>query len=63
MVTSESITLKLEDFSKNGDTIIIANNFDESLGVYQEYYIIVYYTNNSLNKGNGNGYFDDCSKT
>ena len=56
VVTNSSVTLTLEDFSKNGDTIIIANNWDSTLGAYQEYYIIVYYTNNGLNS-DGNGYF------
>ena len=56
VVTDSSVTLSLEDFSKNGDTIILANNWDPNLGAYQEYYIVVYYTNNSLNS-NGNGYF------
>lgn len=56
VVTDTSVTLSLEDFSKNGDTIIIANNWDETLGAYQEYYIVVYYTNNGLNAG-GYGYF------
>ena len=58
VVTDSSVTLKLEDFSNNGDTIIIANNWDEKLGVYQEYYILMYYTNNGLNSGEGYGYFD-----
>ena len=56
VTTSGSITLTLEDFSKNGDTIIVANNFDPALGAYQEYYVIVYYTNEDLNSGEG-GYF------
>jgi M6 family metalloprotease-like protein len=59
VVTDSSVTLTLEDFSKNGDTIIIANNWDDKLGAYQEYYVLVYYTNNGLNAGEGNGYFDD----
>ena len=58
VVAKESITLTLEDFSQNGDTIIIANNWDDTLGAYQEYYVLVYYTNNGLNAGEGNGYFD-----
>lgn len=58
VVAEESVTLTLEDFSKNGDTIIIANNWDEALGAYQEYYVVVYYTNNGLNSGVG-GYFDE----
>ena len=57
VVADTSVTLTLEDFSKNGDTIIIANNWDEKLGAYQEYYIVVYYTNNGLNAGDKYGYF------
>ena len=56
VTTTSSTTLTLEDFSKNGDTIIIANNWSDDLGAYQEYYIVVYYTNNGLNS-NGYGYF------
>jgi hypothetical protein len=57
VTTSSSVTLTLEAFSKSGDTIIVANNFDPNLGVYQEYYIIVYYTNDGLNDGENAGYF------
>lgn len=57
VVTDGSVTLTLEDFGKNGDTVIIANNWDEKLGAYQEYYIVVYYTNNGLNSGDA-GYFE-----
>ena len=58
VVTDTSVTLTLEDFSKNGDTIIIANSWDEKLGAYQEYYIVVYYTSSGLNdEAIGGGYF------
>ena len=57
VVAENSVTLTLEDFSKNGDTIIIANNWDADLGVYQEYYVLMYYTNNGLNAGDDYGYF------
>ena len=57
VVTDSSITLTLEDFSKNGDTIIIANNWDETLGAYQEYYILMYYKNDGLNSGDNAGFF------
>ena len=58
VVTDTSVTLTLEDFTKNGDTIIIANQWDETLGAYQEYYIVVYYTSNGLNDNDvGGGYF------
>jgi M6 family metalloprotease-like protein len=53
VVTDSSVTLTLEDFSKNGDTIIIANNWDDKLGAYQEYYILVYQTTDGLNSGEG----------
>ena len=59
VVAEESITLTLEDYTKNGDTIIIANNWDDSLGAYQEYYILVYYTNKGLNAGDGSLYFPE----
>ena len=49
VTAEEGVTLTLEDFSKNGDTIIIANNWDDELGAYQEYYLLVYYTNGGLN--------------
>lgn len=57
VVAEESVTLDLEAFSKNGDTILLANHWDDDLGAYQEYYIVVYYTNDGLNAGNA-GYFD-----
>jgi hypothetical protein len=58
VVAEESVTLTLDAFEKNGDSIIIANNWDEKLGAYQEYFIVVYYTNDGLN-GDGYGYFDE----
>ena len=51
VVANGSITLSLESFGKSGDTIIIANNWDAKLGAYQEYYVIMYYTNDGLNAG------------
>lgn len=58
VVAEESVTLTLEDFSKNGDTIIIANNWDDALGAYQEYYVLVYLKNTGLNDTDkGAGYF------
>ncbi len=58
VTTDTSVTLTLESFGKNGDTIIIANDWDSALGAYQEYYIIVYYKNDGLNAGDA-GYFDN----
>jgi len=59
VVAEESVTLTLGAFGKNGDTILIANNWDEALGAYQEYFIVAYYTNDGLNDGEGNGYFKE----
>nr|MBQ8890602.1 hypothetical protein [Clostridia bacterium] len=56
VVADESVTLSLEDFSKSGDTIILACNWDERLGAYQEYYVLAYYRNVGLND-NELGYF------
>ena len=50
--------MTLEAFAENGDTLLIANDWDEKLGVYQEYFLVVYYTNSGLNGGEY-GYFDD----
>lgn len=57
VVADDEITLDLAAFEENGDTIIIANNWDDALGIYQEYYVIMYYTNTSLNGKEGAGYF------
>ncbi len=56
VVTDSSVTLTLDAFAKNGDTILLANNWDDALGAYQEYYVIMYYTATGLNAGEG-GYF------
>ena len=56
IVTNGTVTVNLEAFAKNGDTIILANNWDETLGAYQEYYVIMYYTMTGLNAGDG-GFF------
>ena len=57
LVTAEdSITLTLESFSERGDSIIIANNWNEELGAYQEYFVVIYYTMTGLNGGEF-GYF------
>ena len=58
ITAEESVTLTLESFTETGDAVIIANNWNEKLGAYQEYYIVVYYTNTGLNSGIG-GYFAD----
>ena len=50
VVADSSIQLTLKDFSSTGDTIIIANNWDSTLGAYQEYYILMYYTHTGLNE-------------
>ncbi len=60
VTTDTSVTLKLRDFSESGDTIILANNWDATLGAYQEYYIIAYYKSTGLNgtvNGIDYGYF------
>ena len=57
VVAEDSVTLTLTDFGKTGDTIIIANNWSNDLGAYQEYYVLMYYTNTGLNAGDDYGYF------
>lgn len=57
VVTDSTLTLSLDAFAKNGDTILLATDWDDTLGAYQEYFIIVYYTNTGLNGGDL-GYFE-----
>ena len=57
VTTDSSVTLTLKEFGTTGDTIIIANNWDDNLGAYQEYFVLMYYTNNGLNAGDDMGYF------
>ena len=59
IVTETTVTVTLQDFATAGDTIILANNWSDSLGAYQEYYVLIYYTNNGLNAGDGFGYFEE----
>ncbi len=59
LITAEdSVTLTMESFTETGDAVLIASNWSDSLGAYQEYYLVVYYTNTGLNTGEG-GYFDE----
>ena len=58
VTTDTSVTLTLKPFTETGDSIIIANNWDDSLGFYQEYYVLIYYKNTSLNSSPA-GYFKD----
>ncbi len=58
ITTDSSVTLTLNDFTSTGETVIIANNWDATLGAYQEYYIVVYYRSIGLNSIDKNaGYF------
>ena len=60
VTTEDSVTLTLGSFTKSGDTIILANTWDDALGAYQEYYIVVYYRKTGLNgtvNGTEYGYF------
>ena len=56
ITTNSSVTLSLNAFVNSGDTVILATNWDESLGAYQEYFVVMYYKGEGLNAGEG-GYF------
>ncbi len=58
VTTDGSITLTLKPFTTSGDTVILATNWDDTLGAYQEYYVIAYYTKTGLNNVK-DGYFDE----
>ena len=59
VTASNTVTLTLNDFATTGDTIIIANNWDDKLGAYQEYFVLIYYKNGSGVNTDGFGYFDE----
>ena len=50
VTASNDVTLELNAFEETADTIIIANNYNEKKGIYQEYWLIVYYNDTKLNK-------------
>ena len=58
VTTDSSVTLTLSAFGDTGDTVIIGNNWDDTLGAYQEYFVVIYYTETDLNAGMG-GYFGE----
>jgi len=57
VTASDSITLSMTGFSATGDTVILANNWRELMGAYQEYYVLAYYKAGDLNPEEG-GYFE-----
>ena len=60
VTASDSVTLMLNAFDNSAsgtDTIIIANNWDATLGAYQEYFVLIYYKNTGLNSDGG--YFSE----
>ncbi len=58
IIAEDTVTVTLDAFYKAGDSLIIANNWDDNLGAYQDYFVIVYYTNDGLNAA-PHGYFDE----
>lgn len=57
VVGKNTMTVTLSQYCSWGQTLVIANNWDEALGAYQEYYILLYYMSKGLNPSDG-GYFD-----
>lgn len=49
VTANDSVTLDLNAYENDGDSIIVANNWDETLGCYQEYWVIMYYTKTRIN--------------
>lgn len=47
--SKDEVTIKLKPFESSGEYIILANDFDMSKGLYQEYFALEYYTNTGLN--------------
>lgn len=49
ITATDTVTLDLNAFENGGDTYIIANNWDATLGCYQEYWVMMYYTKFGIN--------------
>lgn len=49
ITATDTKTLDLNAFENGGDTYIIANNWDATLGCYQEYWVMMYYTKSGIN--------------
>lgn len=49
ITATDTVTLDLNAFENSGDTYIIANNWDATLGCYQEYWVMMYYTKSGIN--------------
>lgn len=49
ITATDTVTLDLNAFENGGDTCIIANNWDATLGCYQEYWVMMYYTKSGIN--------------
>lgn len=49
ITATDTATLDLNAFENGGDTYIIANNWDATLGCYQEYWVMMYYTKSGIN--------------
>lgn len=49
ITATDTVTLDLNAFENGGDTCIIANNWDATLGCYQEYWVMMYYIKSGIN--------------
>lgn len=55
ITTKTSVTIDLEAFQENGDFVILANEWDSKKGMYQEYFIVEYWTPTGLNEFDSKG--------
>ena len=50
ITTNSEVTINLKPLISSGEYIILANDFDETKGLYQEYFILEYYVNKKANE-------------
>ena len=50
ITNEDEFIVELDAYSKSGDYLILANDFDDTNGILQEYFILEYYTPSSLNE-------------
>lgn len=58
----KSCTIKLRSFGKYGDVLMICDNYKDMLGMFQDYFLVIYYDNDSILNLNQDVYHKDGIK-
>ena len=58
----KSCSIKLRSFGKYGDVLMICDNYKDMLGMFQDYFLVIYYDNDSILNLNQDVYHKDGIK-